>query len=157
MSWGGGKYEPEAIALLQALEATGVVLLVAGGRRGEGFSVCTSSLPVLARLPAALRRTATAVEVDLGAQGGPVVVHRGARVPEPVNVVLRLTPTQAAALKRFAEKTDYDRAGSVLYAHKPKLQRDDQTHEILVALTQLEKALGDAGVNSWPWVETGAV
>ena len=74
-----------------------------------------------------------------------------------VTVTLRLEPIAAAGLKRFAEKVSHEQARSVLYAHVAATIRDNQSHDILVALDALDRALSDAGVRSWPWVETGNV
>lgn len=72
-----------------------------------------------------------------------------------LRITVELTPEQAAGLKRFAEKVGHSDAKAVLYPHlKPSL-RDDQAYEIIYAFSAVEKALSDAGVTSWPWIETG--
>jgi len=73
-----------------------------------------------------------------------------------MRLTLELTPEQAAALKRVSEKISHDQALSVLYSHVPRERRGEQAYAILSAFAELEKALGNAGVASWPWVETGA-
>lgn len=72
-----------------------------------------------------------------------------------IKVTLELEPAVAAGLKRFAEKVYHSDAAAVLYAHVAKEIRDNQTSQILGGLAALESALTDAGVKSWPWVETG--
>jgi hypothetical protein len=72
-----------------------------------------------------------------------------------MRLTLNLTDTQAAALKRFAEKVSLDQTASVLYPHLSKELRADQAYEILYAFAALDDALGNANVHSWPWIETG--
>lgn len=72
-----------------------------------------------------------------------------------ITVTLNLDPVAAAGLKRFAEKVSHEQARSVLYAHVAATVRDNQSHDILEALEVLDRALSDAGVRSWPWIETG--
>jgi len=74
-----------------------------------------------------------------------------------VTITVELTPVQAAALLRYCDKSTYDMACAVLYAHKPKDLREEQASEILDGLRQVERALQEAKVRSWPWVETGQV
>lgn len=66
MSIGGGKYDAEALELLERLQADGIVLLVTGGPRGEGFEVQVTDLALMRALPAALRGAAAMIEIDLG-------------------------------------------------------------------------------------------
>lgn len=72
-----------------------------------------------------------------------------------VNVTLELDPGQAAGLKRFAEKVSHSDAMAVLYPHVKRDVRSEQATEIIAAFAALERALGDAGIKSWPWVESG--
>ena len=72
-----------------------------------------------------------------------------------MRITLDLTETQAAALKRFAEKTGYAEAMAVLYPHVDREIRGNQAHEILIALARIDEALADLHVHSWPWIETG--
>jgi hypothetical protein len=72
-----------------------------------------------------------------------------------MHLTLNLTDTQAAALKRFAEKVSLAQAASVLYAHLSKDIRADQAYEILHAFAALDDALVHANVHSWPWIATG--
>ena len=72
-----------------------------------------------------------------------------------MRLTLDLTDTQAAALKRFAEKTSYSEAMAVLYPHVGREIRGNQAHDILIALARVDEALADLKVRSWPWIETG--
>jgi hypothetical protein len=73
------------------------------------------------------------------------------------SVVLRLelTPGEAAALMRFAEKISYEQAQSVLYPHLETALRAEQASQIIAAFDMLSAALADAQVSSWPWIDTG--
>lgn len=73
------------------------------------------------------------------------------------SITLELTADQAAGLLRFADKSGHDDALRVLYAHRPREQRSEQASQICAALIELQKALENAGVRSWPWVETGGI
>jgi hypothetical protein len=72
-----------------------------------------------------------------------------------VTITLTLGPDAAAALKRFAEKISFEQANAVLYGHVKKDLREMQAGEIIAAFSLLEAALTEAGVASWPWIETG--
>ncbi len=72
-----------------------------------------------------------------------------------VTIALELTPEQAAGLKRFAEKVSHNDAMAVLYAHLTPDIRSEQAYRIIEGFSALERALVEAGVASWPWVETG--
>lgn len=72
-----------------------------------------------------------------------------------MRLTLELTDIQAAALKRFAEKTGYSEAMAVLYPHVGPEIRGNQAHDILIALARIDEALADLNVHSWPWIETG--
>jgi hypothetical protein len=72
-----------------------------------------------------------------------------------MKITVELRPENAAGLKRFAEKVSHADAMAVLYAHVKRDIRDDQASQIIEAFGVLEKALADAEVASWPWIETG--
>lgn len=72
-----------------------------------------------------------------------------------VAIHLELAPELAAALKRFAEKVSYDQANAVLYPHVKADIRSEQADQIMTAFSALEKALSDADVKSWPWIDSG--
>jgi hypothetical protein len=61
---GPGKYDTEASEVMEATRAAGIVLLIVGGDRGEGFSV-QGPLSLLVALPGMLREVADAVEADV--------------------------------------------------------------------------------------------
>lgn len=61
---GPGKYDPECTELRERLMAAGVVLIVHGGMRGDGFEVQMDGLALLS-LPAVLRDMATQIEAQL--------------------------------------------------------------------------------------------
>lgn len=60
---GPGKYDAEATAARQSAEAKGVVLIVAQGNRGSGFSV-QAPLELILGLPRMLRELADGIEAD---------------------------------------------------------------------------------------------
>ena len=72
-----------------------------------------------------------------------------------VEIRVRLTSGEACALKRFVEKVGYAEAMAVLYTHVKGVVRQEQASEILEALRHVERALNEANINSWPWIETG--
>jgi hypothetical protein len=72
-----------------------------------------------------------------------------------ITVTLGLSADHAAALHRFADKADYQAAQAVLYPHVDPELRANQAHQIMAATVVLQRALEDAGVRGWPWVETG--
>ncbi len=74
-----------------------------------------------------------------------------------MKLTVELTPVQAAALKRLAEKTSYEQASAVLYAHIGADIRAEQAHDILIALDRLNEALAESNVRAWPWIDTGRV
>lgn len=74
-----------------------------------------------------------------------------------VKIQLELTPEQAAGLKRFADKVGHADAMAVLYPHRPRELREEQAYAIVDAFVTIEKALADAKVRDWPWIETGSV
>jgi len=61
---GGGKYEEEARVLSEQLAATGIILIVLGGKRGNGFEVRIppEDASALARV---LREVADEMEEDI--------------------------------------------------------------------------------------------
>ena len=61
---GGGKYNVECEELRERLKADGVILLVFGGARGEGFEVQVPIAEML-RLPEFLRTIADEIEKDM--------------------------------------------------------------------------------------------
>ncbi len=65
MSHGPGKYDDEATAAREATGAAAVVLIVLGGRKGEGFAVQATSPALVAKLPALLRSMAEQIDADL--------------------------------------------------------------------------------------------
>lgn len=72
-----------------------------------------------------------------------------------ITLTLELTADAAAALKRFAEKVTFEEAAAVLYPHVKAEIRSDQASQIISAFAQLDTALADAHVSSWPWIDTG--
>lgn len=60
---GPGKYDAEATAARKSAEAKGVVLIVAQGNRGSGFSV-QAPLDLILGLPGVLRDLADQIEAD---------------------------------------------------------------------------------------------
>jgi hypothetical protein len=72
-----------------------------------------------------------------------------------VRITFELHPENAAGLKRFAEKVSHADAMAVLYPHVERDIRDNQAYQIIEAFGVLEKALAEANVASWPWIETG--
>jgi hypothetical protein len=72
-----------------------------------------------------------------------------------MKITLELGPESAAGLKRFAEKVSHTDAMAVLYSHVKRDIRNHQAYQIIEAFGVLEKALADAKVASWPWIETG--
>lgn len=71
MTIGPGKYDAEAMTVMESAKAKGVILIVIGGDRGEGFSVVATP-EVTWALPDMLRSIAKDVEVDLGNIDGTV-------------------------------------------------------------------------------------
>ena len=64
---GGGKYEKETTDLLQSEDAELAVIIVAGGKRGSGFSVAIrpGALDNVPGIVSALRMAANELEKDL--------------------------------------------------------------------------------------------
>lgn len=74
-----------------------------------------------------------------------------------ITITLELTPEQAAALKRFSSNVSYEKANSALYPHVSSKIRDGQVSDILTAFSRVYRALADAQVSSFPWIDTGRV
>ncbi len=66
MTRGPGKYDEAATTARELTGAAGVVLIVLGGSRGNGFSVQVRSEFLLRRLPVMLRDLAEQIERDVG-------------------------------------------------------------------------------------------
>lgn len=71
-----------------------------------------------------------------------------------VKITLDLSDEQAAGLARFADKSGFAEAMAVLYPHVRKELLDEQAATIISSLAVLERALANAGVRVWPWIET---
>jgi hypothetical protein len=72
-----------------------------------------------------------------------------------VKITLELEPNHAAALARLCEKFTHSDAQAYLYGHLSKEIRSDQAYDMVHATAVVSKALEDANVRGWPWVETG--
>jgi hypothetical protein len=70
MTMGPGKYDDLATVVQAQTQARGVILIVIGGNRGEGFS-CQATLEVTLALPAMLRNIADQMEADVPAMFDP--------------------------------------------------------------------------------------
>lgn len=66
MTNGPGRYDPECTELRERLKASGLVLIVRGGIKGEGFEVQLSALD-LVHFPRVLRDMADQIEAQLRA------------------------------------------------------------------------------------------
>jgi hypothetical protein len=64
MAIGPGRYDDEAAAVMEAVNASGVILIVIGGDRGEGFEVHATA-EVTLKLPEMLRTIADQIEEDI--------------------------------------------------------------------------------------------
>lgn len=58
----GGKYGPEAEWMVEELKADAVIIIVGGGIRGDGMSVCARNSEVRFKIPGVLRETADNIE-----------------------------------------------------------------------------------------------
>ena len=74
-----------------------------------------------------------------------------------VTLTVELKPQEAAALARLCDKFTHSHAAQFLYPHVDANIRRDQADHMADATGVLEKALGKAGVNAWPWIECGQV
>jgi hypothetical protein len=61
---GPGKYDDLATLVQTSTQARGVIVIVIGGNRGEGFS-CQATLEVTLAIPAMLRSIADQIEGDI--------------------------------------------------------------------------------------------
>lgn len=61
MAFGPGKYDDEATKVRASTQASGVIVIVIGGDRGEGFA-CQATLEVTLTLPKMLRSIADQIE-----------------------------------------------------------------------------------------------
>lgn len=64
MTIGPGKYDEETTMIQARTQAAGVILIVIGGNKGEGFS-CQATLEVTLALPKMLRTIADQMEADV--------------------------------------------------------------------------------------------
>ena len=64
---GPGQYDDQATLVREAMKAHGVILMVIGGTRGDGFSVQAAPY-VLPFLPTMLRSMADQIETDVRAE-----------------------------------------------------------------------------------------
>lgn len=72
-----------------------------------------------------------------------------------VKITLELEPNHAAALHQVSRKMGHIDAMRFLQPHLGRELRSDQAYDIVHACAVLEQALADAGVNYWPWIESG--
>jgi hypothetical protein len=72
-----------------------------------------------------------------------------------ITITLKLEPVHAAALARLCEKFTYEHAAAYLYPHIAAAIRDDQAYQMVGATAVVSKALEDAGVRGFPWIDTG--
>jgi hypothetical protein len=72
-----------------------------------------------------------------------------------VTITLNLDPHAAAGLKRFADKVSHSDAMAVLYPHVARYLREEQAYQIVQAFEVITRALADARVSDWPWIESG--
>ncbi len=72
-----------------------------------------------------------------------------------MKITVELTANEAAALARLCEKFHHGHAQSYLYGHVSTEIRSDQAYDMIRATDRVAKALADANVRGWPWIETG--
>jgi len=65
MALGPGKYDDAATAVMEMTKAAGVLVIVMGGERGQGFSFQSVSIELIRNVPAMLRTVADQIEADL--------------------------------------------------------------------------------------------
>jgi hypothetical protein len=65
---GSGKYDEEATLVQERTNAAGVIVIVIGGDKGEGFA-CQATLLVTLALPMMLRSIANQIEADIQTKG----------------------------------------------------------------------------------------
>lgn len=68
MTMGPGKYDEEAMLVMERTKAQGVIVMVIGGEKGPGFSVAADLLTTLS-LPAILRSIANQLDADIRSMG----------------------------------------------------------------------------------------
>jgi hypothetical protein len=69
MTAGAGKYDAVTTKVREETQAEGIILVIFGGNKGDGFSVQATS-DILLDLPKMLRSIADQIAADLG-NGGP--------------------------------------------------------------------------------------
>lgn len=72
-----------------------------------------------------------------------------------VKITIELEPNHAAALHQLCRKIGHTDALQFLQPHINREIRSDQAYDIVHGCAMLEQALEQAGVNYWPWIETG--
>lgn len=65
MALGPGKYDDEATVVMQMTKAAGVLVMVMGGDRGQGFSFQGVDTELIRQIPKMLRTVADQIEDDL--------------------------------------------------------------------------------------------
>jgi hypothetical protein len=63
MVWGPGKYDDEATLVRERVKAQGVIVVIIGGDKGDGFA-CQTNLSTLAMLPELLENMAQQMRQD---------------------------------------------------------------------------------------------
>ena len=63
---GAGKYDDEATLVRERTKAKGVLIIVIGGDKGEGFA-CQADLTTTLAIPKMLRHVADQIEADFNA------------------------------------------------------------------------------------------
>jgi len=71
-----------------------------------------------------------------------------------LQISVELWPAEAAALMRLCEKLGHSDAVAYLYPHVAKEIRREQAYQMVRAAARLHKALEEAAVHTWPWIET---
>lgn len=72
-----------------------------------------------------------------------------------ISITIELAPEEAAALCRLCDKFTHSDAAAYLYPHIAAAIRDDQAYQMVHATTVVHKALLEAQVRAWPWIDTG--
>lgn len=83
-------------------------------------------------------------------------VHVPPRVRTTITLTLELEPNAAAALHRLCEKFGHRDALAFLYPHVSRETRSAQAYDMVGTCGVVQKALEDAGVGHWPWIEMEA-
>jgi malic enzyme len=73
-----------------------------------------------------------------------------------VRITAELTAEQAAALARLCDKFAHEDGKSYLFPHISADVREEQCYQMVHATAVVYKALREAGVSTWPWIDTGA-